>query len=258
MLSHLEQLVKAAKDAHCRWKCWVPSSEQKDTQRQVRDLELELPTLVFRKDDFMQAKSKEEAERPSPTATAPGYPVPAIRLRPTSLPKFSGMKPDFYRWRKDWEALQRQGEPTGSKEVRKFQLLDSLDENMTRHLRLTAYNTAEDIFCVLENRYGNRTSIAIEIVEELQRIRSIRSHQPRKIVELIQTVEKALQDLSDLGDNGAIRNPLITKSIESKLPDSLKKEWLVFVADVRNRTTGLTVCWHSLKNKKAYMSSSSN
>ena len=105
---------------------------------------------------------------------------------------------------------------------------------MTRDLHLTSYNTAEDIFRVLENRFGNETAIAIEIVEELQRIPPVKGHQPRKIVELIQAVEKALQDLSDLGDTGAIKNPLMTKSIETKLPETLKKEWLVYVADKKN------------------------
>ncbi len=50
--------------------------------------------------------------------------------------------------------LQKQGEPTGSKEVKKVQLLDSLDEKIVRELRLTTHNTADDIICVLENRYG--------------------------------------------------------------------------------------------------------
>lgn len=63
-----------------------------------------------------------------------------------------------------------------------------------------------------------------------EKIPAVRSHQPQKIVELIQAVEKALQDLSDLGDTGAIKNPLVTKSIESELPENLKKEWLVYVA----------------------------
>ena len=104
---------------------------------------------------------------------------------------------------------------------------------MTRDLRLTSYNTAEDIFRVLENRYGNHTSIAVEIVVELQKMPAVRGYQPRKIVELIQTVEKALQDLSDLGDTGAIKNPLVTKSIESELPDTLKKEWLVYATEIK-------------------------
>ena len=66
---------------------------------------------------------------------------------------------------------------------------------------------------------------------------AVKSHQPRKIIDLIQAVGKALQDLSDLGATGVIKNPLVTKSIESKLLETLKKEWLVYAADKRNDVT---------------------
>ncbi|XP_054904067.1 uncharacterized protein LOC129371490 [Poeciliopsis prolifica] len=224
-LNHLRELLKAAKEAHCHWKRWIPHGARDEIQDRLRELELSVPKLVSRTAEFIHAKLKDE-EKKDQIVTSQNYSLPTIKLKPTSLPKFFGNKRDFYRWRKDWEALQKQGEPTGSKEVKKVQLLDSLDEKITRDLRLTSYSTPEDIFQVLENRYGNQTSIAIEIVEELQRIPAVRGHQPRRIVELIQAVEKALKDLSDLGNTGAIKNPLVTKSIETKLPEVLKKEWL--------------------------------
>lgn len=230
MFDYMEKLVKRAKELHTQWKCWVPPAERKDFQLRVRNLEQIIPKLMSRKAEFIQAKAKEDAERVVSAATI-NYPTAAVRLKPTSLPKFTGIRRDFHRWKRDWEALQRQGEPTGSKEVKKFQLLDSLDEKVMRDLRLMNYNTAGDIFRVLENRFGSQTAIAVEIVEELQRLPAARGHQPRKIVELIQAVEKALEDLSDLGDTGALRNPLVTKSIESKLPDALKKEWLLYAAE---------------------------
>lgn len=59
-------------------------------------------------------------------------------------------------------------------------MLDSLEDKITRDLHLTSYNTADDIFRVLKNRFGNQTAIAIEIVEELQRIPPVRGHQPYK------------------------------------------------------------------------------
>lgn len=90
--------------------------------------------------------------------------------------------------------------------MKKFQLLDSLEDRITRDMRLTSYQEADDIFRVLENRFGNHTAIAIEIVQEVQKMPAVKNHQPRKIVELIQTVEKALQDLCDLRDTGAIKN----------------------------------------------------
>lgn len=230
MFDYMERLVKRAKELHTQWKCWAPPAERKDFQLRVRGLEQIIPKLMSRKAEFIGAKAKEEAERVVSAASI-SYPTANIRLKPTSLPKFTGIRRDFHSWKRDWETLQRQGEPTGSKEVKKFQLLDSLDEKIMRDLRLMTYNTADDIFRVLENRFGSRTMIAIEIVEELQRLPAVKSHQPKKIVELIQAVEKSLEDLSDLGDTGALKNPLVTKSIESKLPDALKKEWLLYAAE---------------------------
>lgn len=64
-----------------------------------------------------------------------------------------------------------------------------------------------------------------------------RTNQPRKVINLIQTVEKALADLTELGNTGAIKNPLVTKSKESKLHDTVKKDWLVFMVNPRNYVT---------------------
>ncbi|KAL3973670.1 mitochondrial-processing peptidase subunit beta [Sarotherodon galilaeus] len=237
VLGHLKELVGVAKERYSKWKHWIPSSVRRDLQSDLQKLELCIPRLVFRKADFLEMRIKEDADHLTSLPATSSCPMPIIKLKPTALPKFLGNKRDFHRWKKEWEALQGQVEPSGSKEIKKFQLLDSVDEKIMRELRLTTYNTADDIFRVLENRFGNQTSIAIEIVEELQRMPAVKSHQPRKIVELIQAVEKALQDLVDLGDTGAIKNPLVTKSIESKLPETLKKEWLIYVADSRNTVT---------------------
>ncbi|XP_035999462.1 uncharacterized protein LOC118564728 [Fundulus heteroclitus] len=233
-LNHLKELLKVAKEAHSHWKRWIPHGRRDEIQDRLGGLELRVPKLVSRTAEFIHAKLKEDEGKEEQIAMSRNYSLPTIKLKPTSLPKFLGNKRDFYRWKRDWEALQKQGEPTGSKEVKKAQLLDSLDEKITRDLRLISYSTPEDIFQILENRYGNQTAIAIEIVEELQKIPAVRGHQPRRIVELIQAVEKALKDLSDLGNTGAIKNPLVTKSIEMKLPEVLKKEWLVYAADKRN------------------------
>ncbi len=54
-------------------------------------------------------------------------------------------------------------------------------------------------------------------------MQAVRIHQPHKIIDLIQAVEKSLQDLIDPGDRRAIKNPLVTKSIECKLPESFTK-----------------------------------
>lgn len=114
-------------------------------------------------------------------------PQPVMRIKPTSLPKFTWSKRNFHRWKRDWENLQKQGEPTGSVEVKKFKLLDSVDERICRDLCLSAYNSAEDMFRILENRHGNKPKIALEIenLENLEKNPPLKSHQPRKVIDLI-------------------------------------------------------------------------
>ena len=234
MLAHVEELVQKAKEAHQRWYQWAPAPEQMDYKRRLRQLEISFPKLKSGKATLIKTASMKVDEERRTSGIYNPAPVTAIKLKATSLPKFTGSQRDFHRWRKEWEALQKQGEPSGSREVKKFQLLDSLDERVSRDLRLSSYSTTEEIFKILENRFGNQAAISIEIIEELQAIPPVRGIQPRKIIELIQAVKKALHDLNELDQVGAIKNPLVTKSIESKLPEMLKKDWLTYAADQNN------------------------
>lgn len=90
---------------------------------------------------------------------------------------------------------------------------------------------------VLQNRLGNRESTAMEIIEDLERIPPLKSYQPRKVIDLIQTIEKALSDLTELESTGIIKNALVIRSLESKLPDKMKEEWLRFMNEPLNQVT---------------------
>ncbi len=241
----MEKMVKEATQSLASWEMWIPATERADLDCRVKDIKAVSNKLQARRAEFAIAQKIAEEEKTNSMlaaagnmATAPAtQATPIVRIKPISLPKFHGCKRDFYRWKRDWESLQKQGEPTGSAEVKKMQLLDSMDERISRDLHLSTYNSAEDIFRVLENRYGNKSTIALEIIEELEKIPVLRANQPRKVIDLIQTVEKALADLTELGEMSAIKNPLVTKSIESKLPDTVKKDWLVFMVNPSNNVT---------------------
>lgn len=120
MLSHLQNLTKTAKDLYSRWQQCIPPGDQNNFC---------VTRLVSRKAEFIPAR-REEAERTTPPSMISNYPVATIKLKPTSLPKFTGNKCDFHSRKRDWEALQKQGEPTGSKEVKKMHVLNSLDERI--------------------------------------------------------------------------------------------------------------------------------
>lgn len=156
---------------------------------------------------------------------------PLISLERARLPVFSGDMRDYYRWKAEWEDLQRLGNPHGLENVKKFHLLGSLDGKVKRDLVLSSYGSAADVFRVLDNKYGNKPKIVLLISKEVQELPSIKGNQHRKTIELIQAVERALHDLQVLGEEDAIKNRIVAQAIESKLPDSLKEKWLTHKND---------------------------
>ena len=232
----LEKRITEATNMKEAWEKWIPDEERRDLAARMRDLKFTKNRLEQRRAEYVTARRVKEEKSPKPAAggTTPPPPTPSVRIRPATLPIFHGCKREYHRWRKDWESLQKQGEPSGSAEAKKIQLLESVEDRIRKDLRLSSYTNADDIFRVMDNRYGNKSTITIEILEELEKMPHVKGNQPRKVIDLIQSVEKALSDLTELGNSGAINNPLVIKSIESKLPDFVKRDWLTFMVDSKN------------------------
>ena len=231
LLTLLDRRVNEAKSALFIWEKWIPMDLKDEMTGRTKELIESDGLLQRRKSDFAKARQADQG-----TGLALPHPVtpPIIKIKPTTLPIFNGSKRDYHRWKKDWESLQRQGEPSGSPEVKKIQLLDSVDDIISKQLRLSTYTSATEMFRVLDNRFGNNSTITLEILEELEKMPPVKGNQPRKVIELIQCVEKALADLTELGNSGAIKNPLVIKSIESKLPDFIQRDWVIFMVEPNN------------------------
>lgn len=236
-LTLLEEKINAAISAMSEWERWIPESSKDELNGRLKELRAAHYRLKLRKAEF--AISRRLADQGT-SGKPVQLPPPVVKIKPTTLPIFQGSKREFHRWRKDWESLQGQGEPTGSPEVLKIQLLESVSEAIAKELRLSTYTTAADMFRVLDNRYGNKTTITVEILEGLDNMPPVKGNQPRKIIDLIQSVEKALADLTELGNVGAMKNPLVIKSIESKLPDFIKRDWIMFLVNPENNVTADT------------------
>nr|XP_055028591.1 uncharacterized protein LOC129417788 [Misgurnus anguillicaudatus] len=235
-LSLLDKRIKEAISAMSTWERWIPKELKDELDGRVKDIRASYYRLEVRRAEFVTARTINE-QSTGPVQSQLATSTPLVRIKPTSLPIFNGSKREYHRWRKDWESLQKQGEPSGSTEVKKIQLLESVDDRISRDLRLSTYTTAKDMFRVLENRYGNKSTITVEILEELEKMPHVKGNQPRKVIDLIQSVEKALADLTELGNSGAINNPLVIKTIESKLPDFIKRDWVMFMVEPRNNVT---------------------
>lgn len=146
-LNILERGIHKASGVLSVWERWVLTEERQHLDGRIKDLTFS--SLKMRKAEFTTAQRAAEEAR---TVAAPGKgssdPVaplaPAIvRIKPTALPIFTGSMREYHRWRKDWECLLSQGEPSGSAKVKRIQILNSVDERISSDLRLSTRNTAE-------------------------------------------------------------------------------------------------------------------
>ncbi|KAL1254330.1 hypothetical protein QQF64_016559 [Cirrhinus molitorella] len=102
------------------WEMWIPAAEKPTLEARVKNLKACSNNLEARKVEFITAQrvAEDERDRVRVLQMPMAAPQPTLRIKPTSLPKFSGCKINFHRWKRDWENLQKQGEPTGSVEVK--------------------------------------------------------------------------------------------------------------------------------------------
>lgn len=125
----VKQLTQEANKCLAAWEMWIPAEEKPDLGSRVKNLQLMNNKLEAKKATFAIAQRVAKEEKSARMAAASvsaaaasqatAQTTPIVRIKPTSLPRFDGCKREFYRWKRDWESLQKQGEPTGSVEVKK-------------------------------------------------------------------------------------------------------------------------------------------
>ncbi|XP_077467834.1 uncharacterized protein LOC144083693 [Stigmatopora argus] len=236
-VSYARRSILEFMTAFKEWEEWIPNEARPTWEKRLQNLKEQRVSINTRKAEHLQMSKEEGTGKEGTLRTKPAEQAPCLKIKAISLPKFDGSRRDFHPWKKTWESLQKQGEPAGSKEARRLQLLESVDGRICRDLSLSTCQTAEDMFRILENRFGNKLTIALEIVEGLEKFPILTSDQPRKVIDMIQAIEKALTDLIELDYAGAIKNLLVIRSIERKLPETIKMSWLAFMT---NRANGVT------------------
>lgn len=73
ILTHLRKLVTTTKEVHNQWKKWSPPDALRDVWKRLGDLHLQVPVLVSRTAEFIQAKKEEGVERGDPTGIPINY-----------------------------------------------------------------------------------------------------------------------------------------------------------------------------------------
>nr|XP_057947594.1 uncharacterized protein LOC131141648 [Doryrhamphus excisus] len=225
LLGILEKRIKEIVWARSIWEQWIPADQLQDFNRRIRKIKSTKQRMEFKAVRVIapQIRTLTRGNLMQPPATQSG------KMNATGLPIFNGGSRDFYRWKQDWESLQRQGNPSGSSEAVKAQLIESIDEKIIKDLSLRSYSTDKDIFRALESKYGNKSAINLDLLKKLQDLPPVEGNDPRQISELLTNIEKALIDLAE--------NSLTIRTVESKLPKPIQEAWLVFKDDPENNVS---------------------
>lgn len=96
------------------WEIWIPVDQKANLDSRRKGLKKLTNRLKARRAEFLivQRTAEEESrgrvlEKHELTLQPAQQPI--LKIKPTSLPKFSGLERNYYRWRRDWESLQKQG-----------------------------------------------------------------------------------------------------------------------------------------------------
>lgn len=119
-LTLLEKRIKEAISVMSTWERWIPVELKDELDGRVKDVRASYYRLELRRAEFATARTINEQDTGVKLLPQPAASTPIVRIKPTTLPIFNGSKREYHRWRKDWESLQKQGEPSGSSEVKKI------------------------------------------------------------------------------------------------------------------------------------------
>lgn len=101
-LDGAKRLVQEAMPSLTVWEMWIPVAQKASLDGRVKELKTLSNSLEARRAEFVIAQrlEEEESRRGGPEMTVQA-PQPILIIKPTSLSKFTGIKRDFYQWKRD-------------------------------------------------------------------------------------------------------------------------------------------------------------
>lgn len=91
-------MVRDAIARMTEWQRWIPVNQKPRLEDRVKDLRRLSNDLEARRAEFLTAQRIAEEERREREPQLQPTPQPVVRIKPTSLPKFSGVKRNFHQW----------------------------------------------------------------------------------------------------------------------------------------------------------------
>ena len=148
------------------------------------------------------------------------------KLPKITLPEFFG---DLAEWESWWDLYEANVDNTDKPPVTKFSYLKSLVKgdaaSVIKGLKLTAANYPVAI-SLLQNRYGRPDRVIFEHINELLNIKPVADPSVTQLYELLDFIQSRVRSLDSMSITGAQYGVILTPLILSRLPPSLRLQWV--------------------------------
>ena len=169
-------------------------------------------------------ESDSESVTSSPSARSTGH--AEAKLPKITLPDFFG---DFAEYESWWDLFDANVHNTDKPPVTKFSYLKSLVKGdaglVIKGLKLTAANYPVAI-SLLQKRYGRPDRVIFEHINELLSIKSVSDPSVTQLYTLLDYIQSRVRSLDSMGITGAQYGVILTPLILSRLPPSLRLQWV--------------------------------
>ena len=148
------------------------------------------------------------------------------RMPKIILPEFSG---DMQEWQSWWDMFEANVHNTDRPPVTKFSYLKSLLKGdalaVVAGLKLTAVNYPVAV-SLISNRYGRPDRVIFQHIEALLNIRVVSDPSVVQLYHMFDTLQAHIRSLQAMGISGSQYGVILTPLILSRLPSSLRLQWV--------------------------------
>ena len=146
-----------------------------------------------------------------------------IRVQRLGAPVFNGSIKEYASFKRNYKTIM---ENSGYDKIHlAYQLkTESLPEGGKRLVK--NLNDYDEIWDRLDEKYGDVGELISVVLKDISQIKTVDDDDDKGMINLADRVEEGYQDLRCIGKEGQLANIVMIKTIESKLPKRVLREWL--------------------------------
>ena len=148
-----------------------------------------------------------------------------VRVQRLAAPRFNGSIKEYASFKRNYKAIM---ENAGYNNIQLAYQLKS--ESLPEETRMFVKNITEyeEIWNRLDEQYGDVGELVAIVIKDISLLKVVDDVDDKGLINIVDKVEQGYQDLRCIGKEAQLANVITIKTIESKLPRVMLREWWKF------------------------------